>query len=88
MNKKRKKQGRKRKIEKEITGIKKHTSSVLHSPAFAPATRVVVIVLVLVLGVVGKENKIVRYSDNNDDDDKDGAEVAWMSGRVVDRLEM
>ena len=47
----------------------------------------VVIVLVLVLGVVGKENKIVRYSDNNDDDDKDGAEVAWMSGRVVDRLE-
>ena len=61
----------------------------LHSPAFAPATGVVVIVLVLVLGVVGKENKIVRYSDNNDDDDdKDGAEVAWMSGRVVDRLEM
>ena len=60
----------------------------LHSPAFAPATGVVVIVLVLVLGAVGKENKIVRYSDNNDDDDKDGAEVAWMSGRVVDRLEM
>ena len=48
----------------------------------------VVIVLVLALGVVGKESKIVRYSNNNDDDDKDGAEVAWMSGRVVDRLEM
>ena len=67
-----------RKIEKEIAGIKKHTSfhyTRASFPSFCARNE-------------SGSNSVGVYSDNSDDDDKDGAEVAWMSGRVVDRLEM